>query len=108
MPSMRDLMMGLPAAADPQKLTGVDATIQFNFTGEEPGDYVLRVENGQVAITEGVDPNADATIAAPSEVWKAIATGEINPMTAFMMGKFKASGNMALLMQMQGWFNTPS
>ncbi|MCZ7572038.1 MAG: SCP2 sterol-binding domain-containing protein [Ardenticatenaceae bacterium] len=107
MPSMREIMMAMPTMADPQKLARVNATIQFNFSGEEPGDYVLRVQDGQVTVRERNDPNADATIAAPSEVWKAIATGEMNPMTAFMMGKFKAAGNMALLMQMQGWFNTP-
>ena len=106
MPSIKDLMLQMPGTADVDKIRSVNATIQFNFSGEEPGDYVLRVVDGKVTIEEGAAENPDATISAPSEVWRGIATGEVNPMTAFMTGKIKASGNMALLMQMQSWFNT--
>ncbi len=105
MPSIRDIMLAMPAAADAQKVGGVNATIQFSFSGEEPGEYTLRVQNGAVTVDEGVTANPDATLSTPSEVWKGIAAGEVNPISAFMSGKIKASGNMALLMQMQGWFN---
>lgn len=107
MPSIKEIMMGMPSAANTGKLEGVNATIQFTFSGEEPGDYLLRVQSGQVTVEEGTTASPDVTISAPSEVWRGIAMGEVNPVTAFMTGQFKASGNMALLMQMQGWFNTP-
>jgi putative sterol carrier protein len=108
MATIAEIMTAMPSTADTEKLKNVNATIQFNFSGEEPGEYILRVQDGQATVQPGTAENADATINAPSEVWKGISTGELNAMTAFMSGKFKAQGNMALLMQMQGWFNTQS
>lgn len=105
MPTMHEMMIRMPEVADQEKIKNTNATIQFDFSGEEPGQYVLRVQNGEVAVEPGTAENADATIMAPSELWKGIARGEVNPMQAFMTGKFKAQGNMALLMQMQSWFN---
>ena len=102
--TMAQIMHNMPKVFKADRAAGVDADIQFRFTGEEPGNYVLSVRDGQASIAEGEIPNAAATIDAPSEVWKGVALGQTNAMTAFMTGKFKATGDMGLLMRLPTMF----
>jgi putative sterol carrier protein len=98
------LMNNMPKVFHADRAQDVNADIQFRFSGEEPGNYVLGIHDGQASMTEGEVANPTATIETASEVWKAIALGQTNAMTAFMTGKVKATGDMGLLMRMQGMF----
>lgn len=106
--TIRELFTTMPQYAKAEAIQGVDKTIQFKLTGEEAGNYYLRVQNGEVEAHEGEADKADATIRSSSELWIKIATGKENGAVAFMMGKFKAEGDLSLLMSMQNWFNRPS
>ncbi len=108
MPTLEEIFLSMPQYAVTEKLKNVNKTIQFIVTGDEPGEYVLRIENGNVTVERGKVEQADLTITTPSDVWKGIVTGEINGAMAFMTGKFKAAGDLNVLMQMQNWFKTPS
>ena len=41
--SIKEIMDGMPGAFQPDKAAGANAVIQFNFTGDEPGNYLLRL-----------------------------------------------------------------
>ena len=45
--------------------------------------------------------DADCTIAITLENLAALLTGELEPATGFMMGKFKVSGDMSVAMKLQ-------
>jgi putative sterol carrier protein len=45
--------------------------------------------------------DADCTIAITLDNLSALLTGELDPTTGFMMGKFKVSGDMAVAMKLQ-------
>ena len=47
------------------------------------------------------DQDADCTIAITLENLGALMTGELEPATGFMMGKFKVSGDMSVAMKLQ-------
>ena len=102
--SIAQLMNNMPKVFRAERAEGVDADIQFKFDGQEPGAWVLGIHNGAATMTEGETANPTASIEAPSEVWRAIALGQSNAMTAFMTGQLKATGDMGLLMRMQGMF----
>jgi putative sterol carrier protein len=106
-PGIRDLFMAMPQFANTDAIQGVNKIIQFNVSGEEPGQYYITVYNGQVLANEGVAENPDVTISTPSELWMEIATGKQNGAVAFMTGKFKAQGDLGVLMSMQNWFKIP-
>jgi len=50
--TMAQIMHNMPKVFKADRAAGVDADIQFRFTGEEPGAYVLSVRNGQASIAE--------------------------------------------------------
>jgi len=102
--SIKEVMQGMPSAFQPDRAGGANATIQFNFTGAEPGNWVVKVANGQCEVSEGTDPNPTVTINSPSEVWLKISRRELDGATAFMSGQFTFTGDMGVLMQMGSWF----
>jgi putative sterol carrier protein len=105
--TLQEIVHAMPQYANADAIKGVNKTVQFNFSGEEPGSYYLVLQDGTVTAHEGTADAADVTVDAPSEVWKSISTGDTNGAVAFMMGKFKASGDITLLMAMQNWFDIP-
>jgi putative sterol carrier protein len=46
------------------------------------------------------DEEADVTLTADAEVFKAILDGDLNPTTAFMSGKLSVDGSMGLAMKL--------
>jgi len=104
--SIKEVMDGLPTAFQPDKAAGANATIQFKFTGAEPGNYVVKVADGKCAVEEGETDSATVTINSPSDVWLKISRRELDGATAFMSGQFTFTGDMGVLMQIGNWFGT--
>lgn len=48
------------------------------------------------------DSAADTTIKVSWDDWQQLAAGQMDGMTAFMMGKLKVEGDMSNAMQLQG------
>ena len=48
------------------------------------------------------DGQADTTIKVGWDDWQQLAKGQLDGMTAFMMGKLKVEGDMSNAMQLQG------
>ncbi len=101
---MRLLLRGMAATFHPEAAGDLKATIQFDVTGKQPGDWFLSIENGKCTYNEGKVHSPTLTIKTPSEIWLAIANGEMDGQQAFMEGKYVASGDMALLMRMRSLF----
>ena len=49
--TIADLMSKMPGAFIPEKAVGLDATIQFNFTGAEPGEWYATIKDGKVEVS---------------------------------------------------------
>jgi putative sterol carrier protein len=64
--------------------------------------YWMRTEDGRIDMGPGDIPGPDATIAQDYDTAVALARGEANPISAYMTGKLKISGNLMMLMGLQG------
>lgn len=90
----------------PEKSVGMDAIIQFNLANEE-GDtsYWVQIQNENVELNEGVNSEPQLTITANAEDYMQVVNGDTNAMQAFMSGKLKVDGQMALAMKLQSAFD---
>jgi len=102
--SINEIMNGMPGAFKPEAAAGLDCVIQFNFSGDEPGEWNVTIKDGTCSVAQGKAASPTATIDAPSEVWLKIARKELDGAAAFMSGQFKATGDMGLLMRMGSLF----
>ena len=98
----RAFFEGLATHVDPATLHGVDQTFRFEIDGE--GTWHVAVRDGKIAVTEGGEEPADATIQASGEVFDRIITGEQNPTMAYMSGKVKVDGDLTAVMKLQRLF----
>ena len=102
--SVRDVIAGMPLAFDGAAAADLVATIQFDITDEDPGDYHVTIENGVCKAYAGAHPDPTATIHTPADVWLQIVRGELQAANAFMSRRFTTSGDMALLLRMTALF----
>ncbi len=78
--------------------SGLNATLKFDCGA----DGVIVLDGRSVpnkVHNDNVD--TDCTVAITHENLVALLTGELEPATGFMMGKFKVSGDMSVAMKLQ-------
>ncbi len=102
--SVKQVMEGMPDAFQADKAAGVTATVQFKFTGDEPGNWIVRVADGKCTSKEGETDDDTVTINSATDIWLKITRRELDGATAFMSGQFTFTGDMGVLMQMGSWF----
>lgn len=72
---------------------GFDGTARFEIADE--GSFVIDAAGARVG-----DDEADVTLSASADTFKAIFAGDLNPTAAFMTGKLTVDGNMGMAMKL--------
>ncbi len=76
-----------------QKISSFDGIAKFVI----PGEGAIMIDESGV---RAGDEEADVTLTAETDVFRAILEGEINPTAAYMTGKLSVDGNIGLAMQL--------
>ena len=97
----REFFETLPARIDPARTAGVNKSYVFDIEGA--GVWKVDVTDAGIEVIEG-GGDADVTIRASEETFRAIAEGNQNPTTAYMTGKLKIDGDMSAAMKLQKLF----
>jgi len=97
----------MPANLDPNAAKGVNATIQFNLSGDNGGEWYVAVKDGAATVNKGKAPSANMTMTMAAQDYVDMISGKLNGQMAFMSGKLKISGDMGLAMKMQTLFKRP-
>lgn len=103
--TIRHAIEGMIFSLDAEQAGDLAAIIQFKVTGENPVDYHLTISDGKCSFAEGAAEQPSLTIETPADVWLKIARKEMNGATALMTGKYKARGQLGLLMKMDTLFS---
>lgn len=103
--TMRDLVAGMAVVFNSKAANGLEAVIQFQVGGNDPGNYYLDIAGGKCQAYEGTHPSPRLTIITPAEVWMAISRGEMNGAGAMMTGKYSIKGDLGLLMRLDKLFS---
>ncbi len=72
--------------------------VKVGFGG---GEGAIMLDGTAQKVSEDDGP-ADTTIRVGWDDWQQLAAGQLDGMTAFMMGKLKVEGDMSKAMQLQG------
>jgi len=99
----KDLPMDMQACTETLRAkvgdsSGLNATLKFDCGA----DGVAYIDAKSVPNTvSNEDKEADCTVAITLENLNALLTGDLEPATGFMMGKFKVSGDMSVALKLQ-------
>ena len=97
----REFFETLESRVDASKTAGVNKSYVFDIDGA--GVWKVDVTDAGVNVTEG-GTGGDVTIRASEDTFRAIASGEQNPTTAYMTGKLKVDGDMSAALKLQKLF----
>lgn len=84
----------MPSIFNADAAKGVDATFQFNITGEGGGDWYAEVKAGTCKVEAGVHPNPATTIKMDAADFVDMINGKLSAMQAFTSGKLKIGGDI--------------
>ena len=93
--SAKEYLENTAARLSATEIGDVNTTLHFDFGGN--GAYSMHVADGKAELTEGLAGDAECVIKADADDFVKIATGDMNPMMAMMMGKLKLSNPGAMM-----------
>ncbi len=102
--SVDKLIEGMPGAFDPAAAGDLEATVQFDISGEKGGKWVISITGGHCEVLRGEALSPTVTIESPGEVWLKIARGKIDRPKALMEGLYRVKGDMKVLSRMPQLF----
>ena len=102
--SVKELVFNHEKAFRPEKAAGLEAVIQYNFTGEEAGDYIITIKDGACTVSEGITDDPTMTLTADGRYFGDVLLGKEDGMKGFMMGKLKLAGDLNLAMKLTSFF----
>ena len=79
------------------------AKLSGSFDGS--AKFVIEGEGAIMLDSDGVragDEEADVTLTADTDTFRAILDGDLNPTSAFMSGKLSVDGDMGMAMKLGG------
>ena len=101
-----EIFAAMPGSFRADKAGALRAVFQFNLSGEDGGNWNVSVADGACKVVEGKASKADVTIAMTAPDFAKMIAGDLQPVAAFMQGKIKLQGDMAMAMKLQELFIT--
>ena len=102
--TIKELMARMPGAFIPEKATGLEAVMQFIFTGDQESNWVVTIKDGKCTAEEGMAEEPRMTLTADGQDYIDVVTGKLDAMKAFMQGKVKLAGDLNIAMKLTSYF----
>ena len=91
----------LPNRFKSNKAAGVDVTVQINIIGPNGGDWAVTIKNQKLEVKEGTHPSPTLVINMAETDYMDVVNGKMSGEKAFMTGKLKFKGNIALALRLR-------
>jgi putative sterol carrier protein len=99
----KKFIQDMPRVFKSENAADTRAIIQFDITDGEP--VYQRIDNGTLSVHEGRAEAPDVVISMTDSNFVKLFKGELNPMTAFMMGKLKVKGDVSLAQRLSSFID---
>src|SRR5947207_4572942 len=103
-----EIFKEMPANLNDDAAKGMNATVQFNLSGDNGGQWYVRIKEGKAEVTKGTASSPNMALSMSASYYVDMIVGELDGQMAFMSGKLKVSGDMGLAMKMQSLFKRPA
>jgi putative sterol carrier protein len=100
----KEIIEAMPAAFDPQKAPGLEATFQFELSGEGGGTWVIDIAKDRCEVREGPVDSPKVVIVMSAQDYVAMVRGELDQVKAFMAGKIQVKGDINLALKLDSLF----
>jgi len=87
--------------AKPDLASEINTSCQFILTGDNGGAWYLDLTQPATAVVAGQLDRPGVTVTISAKDFIALSFGELNPQLAFMTGRLKVRGDLALALKLQ-------
>jgi putative sterol carrier protein len=94
----------LPERFVPEAAKAIQATFQFELSGDGGGTFHVNVDHGTMKVIQGSHPSPTAVIKMAGDDYVKMVNGKLNGAMAFMKGQMKVTGNVLMAQKMQAIF----
>jgi putative sterol carrier protein len=105
MPTVKETFDAMAGRFQASKAAGVNATIQYDITGDQGGTWHAVIKDGTCAVNQGAATSPNLTLTMSSQDWLDMLAGKLSGQMAFMSGKLKLKGDMGLAMKVGSLFS---
>jgi putative sterol carrier protein len=105
MPTVQETFDAMPGKLIKEKAAGITAVYQFELSGEGGGKWFAEVKDCKCSVATGEHPQPSITIRMTAQDYLDMASGKLNGQLAFMTGRLKLKGDMALAIRMNTIFS---
>ena len=99
MPTVKETFDNMASRFRADKAAGVNATIQYDITGDQGGTWNAVIKDGACNVTQGVATGPNLTLTMSSQDWLDMTGGKLSGQMAFMSGKLKLKGNLPTIVR---------
>ncbi|OGQ50483.1 MAG: hypothetical protein A3I09_01085 [Deltaproteobacteria bacterium RIFCSPLOWO2_02_FULL_47_10] len=86
--------------AKPEKAAAVNAIVELVITGADGGTWTVDCTKQGGAVSAGPAGNAKLTVTMTDSDFADMYSGKLNPQMAFLTGKVKVKGDIALALKL--------
>ncbi len=102
--TIEETMKALQEHFNPDAAAGLNKTVQFNISGDNANNWAIKIANQACELIPGGVEKPDLTLSLAATDWIAIVERKLDPMTAYMTGKLKTTGDIGLAMRIPNLF----
>lgn len=102
--TVKELIFNHEKAFMPEKAPGLEAVVQYHLTGDQGGDYIIKIAGDQCKVEEGVADDPVMTLTADGAYFGDVLLGKADGMKGFMDGKLQLAGDLNLAMKLTSFF----
>lgn len=95
--NINQFLESLPGRVPPEALAGLDATINFDLSGDEGGQYTLSIRDNIIRHQMGLAENPTCGVKTDHATFVKIINKEENVLMAMFTGKLKIQNQMEMV-----------